>query len=114
MQHGVTYSAGVRGKEFHMALLEDAKAVREAIAEVIRQEVERLTQDCFRVRKAVVQTAPNSTTGKCSVQLVGDDTILSIPYSSEVSSVSAGSVVWVAWWGGSMRNAIVWQTANFR
>jgi hypothetical protein len=97
-----------------MALLEEAKEVRAALAEVIRQEVERLTQDCFRVRKAVVKTAPNSSTGKCSVQLVGDDTILSIPYSSEVASVSAGSVVWVAWWGGSMRNAIVWQTADFK
>lgn len=97
-----------------MALLEDAKEVRAALAEVIRQEVERLTQDCFRLKKAIVQTAPNSTTGKCSVQLIGDDTVLSIPYSSEVSSVSAGAVVWVAYWGGSMRNAIVWQTANFR
>ena len=97
-----------------MALLDDAKAVREALAEVIRQEVEALTQDCFRVRKAVVKTAPSSSTGKCSVQFIGDDTILSIPNSSEVASVSTGDVVWVAYWGGSMRNAIVWQTANFR
>lgn len=98
-----------------MALLEEAKEVRAALAEVIRQEVERLTQDCFRVKKAIVVTAPNSTTGKCSVHFIGDDdTVLSIPYSSEVSSVSAGAVVWVAYWGGSMRNAIVWQTADFR
>jgi len=97
-----------------MALLDDAKEVRAALAEVIRQEVNGLTQDCFRVKKAIVQTAPNSTTGKCSVQLIGDDTVLSIPYSSEVSSVSAGAVVWVAYWGGSMRNAIVWQTADFK
>lgn len=94
-----------------MALLDDAKAVREALAEVIRQEVESLTQDCFRVKKAVVTVAPNGT--RCSVKLVGDDTVLSIPYSSEVSSVSVGAVVWVAYWGGSMRNAIVWQTADF-
>ena len=97
-----------------MALLEEAKEIRAALAEVIRQEVEALTQDCFRVKKAIVQTAPNSTTGKCSVQLIGDDTILSIPYSSDVASVSAGAVVWVAYWGGSMRNAIVWQTADFQ
>lgn len=97
-----------------MALLEEAKEVRAALAEVIRQEVEALTQDCFRVKKAIVVTAPNSTTGKCSVQLIGDDTVLSIPYSSEVSSVSVNDVVWVAWWGGSMRNAIVWQTADFQ
>lgn len=97
-----------------MALLEEAKEVRAALAEVIRQEVEALTQDCFRVKKAIVVTAPNSTTGKCSVQLIGDDTVLSIPYSSEVASVSVNDVVWVAWWGGSMRNAIVWQTADFQ
>lgn len=96
-----------------MALLEEAKEIRAVLAEVIRQEVDGLTQDCFRVKKAIVVTAPNSTTGKCSVHFIGDDTVLSIPYSSEVSSVSAGAVVWVAWWGGSMRNAIVWQTADF-
>lgn len=95
-----------------MALLDEAKAVRAALAEVIRQEVDALTQDCFRLKKAVVTSAPNGT--RCSVKLVGDDTVLSIPYSSEVASVSVDDVVWVAWWGGSMRNAIVWQTANFR
>lgn len=95
-----------------MALLEEAKEVRAALAEVIRQEVERLTQDCFRLKKAIVTVAPNGT--RCSVKLVGDDTVLSIPYSSEVASVSVNDVVWVAWWGGSMRNAIVWQTADFK
>lgn len=95
-----------------MALLDEAKAVRAALAEVIRQEVDALTQDCFRLKKAVVTSAPNGT--RCSVKLVGDDTVLSIPYSSEVASVSVDDVVWVAYWGGSMRNAIVWQTANFR
>lgn len=95
-----------------MAILDEAKAVRTALAEVIRQEVEGLTQDCFRLKKAVVTVAPNGT--RCSVKLVGDDTVLSIPYSSEVASVSVDDVVWVAYWGGSMRNAIVWQTANFR
>lgn len=95
-----------------MALLDEAKAVRAALAEVIRQEVDALTQDCFRLKKAVVTSAPNGT--RCSVKLVGDTEILSIPYSSEVASVSVDDVVWVAYWGGSMRNAIVWQTANFR
>lgn len=95
-----------------MALLDEAKAVRAALAEVIRQEVDALTQDCFRLKKAVVTSAPNGT--RCSVKLVGDTEVLSIPYSSEVASVSVDDVVWVAYWGGSMRNAIVWQTANFR
>lgn len=95
-----------------MALLDDAKEVRAALAEVIRQEVEGLTQDCFRLKKAVVTSAPNGT--RCSVKLVGDNKVLSIPYSSEVASVVKDDVVWVAYWGGSMRNAIVWQTADFK
>ena len=95
-----------------MSLLADAKEVRAAIEAIVRDEIDRETRDCFRVRKAVVTTAPNGT--KCSVKLVGDDTILSLPYSSAVSSVSVGNVVWVAILGNSMRNAIVWETANFR
>lgn len=95
-----------------MALYDDAKEVRAALAEVIRQEVVELTADCFRLKKAVVADTPGVT--RMSVRLVGDNTVLSIPYSSEVSSVSVNDVVWVAYWGGSMRNAIVWQTADFR
>ena len=95
-----------------MSLLSDAKEVRAAIEAIVRDEIDRETRDCFRVRKAVVTTAPNGT--KCSVKLVGDDTILSLPYSSAVSSVSVGNVVWVAILGNSMRNAIVWETADFR
>lgn len=95
-----------------MALYDDAKEVRAALAEVIRQEVEELTADCFRLKKAVVADTPGLT--RMSVRLVGDNTVLSLPYSSEVSSVSVNDVVWVAYWGGSMRNAIVWQTADFQ
>ena len=95
-----------------MSLLSDAKEVRSAIAAIVRDEIERQTGDCFRVRKAVVKSSPNGST--CSVQLIGDDTTLALPYSSKVSSVSVGSVVWVAVLGPSMRNAIVWETANFR
>ena len=95
-----------------MNLYEDAKEVRKAIAAVVREEVEELTRDCFRVRKAVVTSAPNGSV--CRVQLVGDDTILALPYSSRAASVSAGDVVWVAVLGPSMRNAIVWETADFR
>lgn len=100
-----------------MSLLADAKEVRSAIAAIVRDEVRKQTSDCFRVRKATVYASPNSTTGICKVQLIGDvgnDTILSLPYSSAVSSVSPGAVVWVAVLGNSMRNAIVWETANFR
>ncbi len=95
-----------------MNLLDDAKVVREAIASVVRDVIGEETRDCFRVRKAVVTSAPNGS--KCSVRLVGDETVLSLPYSSAVSSVSVGDVVWVAILGSSMRNALVWETADFR
>lgn len=96
-----------------MSILSDAAQFREAIAAVVREEIEKQTRDCFRVRKAVVTTAPNSGTHLCGVKLVGDDTALSLPYSSAVSSVSVGDAVWVAIPFGSMRNAIVWETFNF-
>ena len=95
-----------------MSLLSEAKEIKAAIAAVVREEIERETRDCFRVKKAKVTSAPNGAT--CSVKFIGDDTVLSLPYSSRVSSVSVGSVVWVAILGNSMRNAIVWETANFR
>ena len=95
-----------------MSLRDDARAVRDAIATVVKTEVEKLTWDCLRVRKAVVTRSPNGS--DCKVQLVGDETELTLPYSSRVASVSVNSVVWVAILGPSMRNAIVWETANFR
>ena len=94
------------------AIYKACATVTAALEEVIRQVVSEMTEDCFRVKKAIVQSAPNGSV--CRVKLVGDDTILSLPYSSDVSSVGAGAVVWVAILGSSMRNAIVWQTANFR
>ena len=95
-----------------MSLLSDAKEIKAAIAAIVREEIDRETRDCFRVKKAKVTSAPNGTT--CTVKLIGDDTALVLPYSSAVSSVSVGNVVWVAILGNSMRNAIVWETANFR
>lgn len=94
-----------------MSILSDAAQFREAIASIVREEIEDQTKDCFRVRKAIVSAAPNGTV--CRVHLVGDETELSLPYSSAVSTVSVGDVVWVAILFGSMRNAIVWDRYNF-
>ena len=95
-----------------MSILSDAAQFREAIASIVREEIEERTKDCFRVRKAIVSAAPNGTV--CKVHLVGDETELSLPYSSAVSSVSVGDVVWVAILFGSMRNAVVWAKYNFK
>lgn len=95
-----------------MSILSDAADFREAITSVVRDEIEKQTRDCMRVRKAVVTSAPNGSV--CGVRFVGDDTVLSLPYSSAVSSVSVGDAVWVAVLYGSLRNAVVWETAKFR
>ena len=69
-----------------MSLLSDAKEVRSAIAAIVRDEIERQTGDCLRVRKAIVQTAPNGSV--CGVQLMGDlnrngtPKVINLPYSS--------------------------------
>lgn len=95
-----------------MAKLEEAKEFRKAIESVAREVIAQETKDCLRVYKAKVTSAPSG--GVCSVQLVGDTTTLTIPYSSKASSVSVGAVVWVAVLFNDMRNAIVWETADFR
>jgi hypothetical protein len=94
-----------------MGLLDDAKRIRNAIEDVVRVVVARETRDCFRVRKAIVTTAPDGTV--CGVQLAGDMTEIFLPYVSALASVTVGQVVWVAVLGGdSMRNAVVWQNAD--
>lgn len=94
-----------------MSIMAEAAQLREAIASVAREVIREETRDCLRARKAVVVTPPDGSA--CTVHFVGDGTPLSLPYSSAVSSVSAGDAVWVLILYGSMRNAIVWETARF-
>ena len=94
------------------SLLKDSSELRRVIEEVVRDVVATETRSCFKVYKATVVTPPSGST--CSVRLVGDDTVLSLPYSSAISDVSAGDAVLVALVYGSMRNAIVWQKTNFK
>lgn len=94
------------------ATFTDVKVIRDAIIKVVEDVLDEKTRDCFRVKKAIVKGTPSG--GLMEVLLVGDSNSLFLPYSSRVSSVTVGSVVWVAVLGNSMRNAIVWETANFR
>lgn len=95
-----------------MSRMSESKSVRSMIERLVRSVVREETRDCVRAYKAVVVSAPSS--GVCSVQLIGDTSVLSLPYSSKCSGVSVGEVVWVAVLFGSMRNAIVWETADFQ
>lgn len=88
-----------------------SEQIRKSIEEVVRETIKKETKDCFRIYKAKVITAPNGTT--CTVQLIGDSTQLTIPYSSDCSTVTANQFVWVAAPYG-FRNAIVWQKIDFK
>lgn len=94
--------------------LRQSQKLRRDLTQVIRDVVREETKDCFRLRKAVITGWP---AGGCEVRFVGDDKTtqrIVLPYSSKVQSVSAGTAVWVAIIYGSMRNAIVWETADFQ
>ena len=91
--------------------LEFSKLLRGAITKVAKEVIAEETRSCFRVKKASVITAPNGSV--CEVKLLGDDTVLSLPYSSAVASVSAGDVVWVAIIYNNLKNAVVWQKIDF-
>ena len=92
-------------------IYEQAALLKNAIKSVVREVAREEFGDCFRVKKAVVTTAPDGSV--CGVQIVGDETELMLPYSSRCASVSVGDVVWVGILGRSLRNAIVWETAAF-
>ena len=93
-------------------LLNESEKIRVQIKQIVSEIVKEDTKDCVRAYKGTVVSAPNGST--CQVQLNGDDAIMSIPYSSKVSSVTIGEVVWVAVLFGDFRNAVVWEKYNFQ
>lgn len=99
-------------------VFEESAKLKQALTPIIEKIVDERTRSCLRTYKAKVVTAPDSTTGKCVVQLMGQSglsnpTTLSLPYSTAVSSVSVGQMVWVATTYNSWRNAVVWQKIDF-
>ena len=95
-----------------MNTLNKSQRIKQLLTDLIGEVVKEATKECFRVYKAKVISAPNGST--CSVRLIGDTETLDLPYSSKVASVSVGQVVWVATLYNNFRNAIVWETYNFR
>lgn len=95
-----------------MSVMEESGMLRKMIKSVVNEAVEKATRDCFRVYKAVITTVPDGSA--CGVRLVGENTIMSLPYSSKITGVSVGDIVWIASIYGSMHNAIVWETADFK
>lgn len=92
-------------------MLSQSEIIKRAIERVADAEIEKKTAPCFRTYKAIVTEAPNGTT--CKVRLVGDETILTLPYASKLSEITAGKFVWVGAFynvDNSFSNAIVWET----
>ena len=99
-----------------MSLFSEAQAFKRAVEEIVKPLIERQTRACFRVYKAKVIQAPYtdpSLGAVCQVQLNGDNTVLTLPYSSKTAGMAVGDTVLVATVFNSFRNAIVWETRNF-
>lgn len=95
-----------------MSVLENAKELKGLLRRIVSEIVKQETRSCFRVYKARVISTP--VNGTCRVQLDGDQTVLTIPYSSRVQTMQEGDPVLVATVYDSFRNAIVWEFQNFK
>ncbi|MBQ8497555.1 MAG: hypothetical protein IJ489_08895 [Clostridia bacterium] len=81
------------------------------LEKIISKIVADKTRSCFRVYKASVVSVPNGTT--VGISLIGEKTVLNLPYSSAISEITVGDFVWVGVIFNNFRNAFVWQKANF-
>ena len=100
-----------------MNALENAKELKRMMKTIIKEVVQEETKACLRVYKATVIAAPYTDPQRgsvCQIRLSGDSSVLTVPYSSKVQSMSVGDLVLVAPTFGSMRNAIVWEFQNFK
>lgn len=98
-----------------MSVLSDSSQLRRLLESLIKPIVRSETRDCFRVYKATVVTEPFSDErlgSACQVKLIGDQTPLTLPYSTKMQNMAVGDVVLVAVIYGSWRNAIVWETTG--
>lgn len=93
-------------------IINESGKIRQAISKIVRDILAEETKSCFRLYKGKVVTAPNGST--CEIQLAGDEKTMSLPYSTKVSNITAGSMVWVATIYNSFSNAIVWETIDFQ
>lgn len=94
-----------------MNKIKESQKLKSMLESVVAEVVKTYTKECFRVYKATI-TGKSSTT--FTVQLVGDTNSLTLPFSSKVANAPIGSVVWVATIYNDFRNAIVWETADFK
>jgi hypothetical protein len=89
----------------------DLLKVKQSLKKIIQDVVIEETKPCFRVYKAMVKNAPNGST--CGVQIIGDNSIINLPYSDLVKNAKVNDFVWVATLYDSFSNAIVFSTVDF-
>lgn len=87
--------------------------IRSSLEAFTRRLVKTETKNCLRCYRAEVTQAPSPDTHLCGVKITGETEQILLPYSSSVSSVTEGSIVWVLSICDSMSNAIVWQKNDF-
>ena len=96
-----------------MDIFSQSKDLMQSITPFIKKLIEENTRECLRTYKARIVKAPDISTGKCEVKLTGENSILSLPYSSAVIGASVGDIVWVLTTYNSWKNAIVWEKIGF-
>lgn len=91
-----------------MNIQEEANKIKNSISKICKKSVKEMPEfnACLRVYKAIIVTAPSNN--KCGVKLVGSESVLSLPYTSDCSAVSVGDAVLVATTFNSFRNAFLW------
>lgn len=94
-----------------MGLKEESAKLKNLMKKLIKECINEEEKSCFRLYKAIVKTVPNGST--CGVQVLGDDNIINLRYSSAVRGVKVNEFVWVATIYKSFSNAIVFSTVDF-
>lgn len=99
-----------------MNIKNNARKFSGTIKNIARETALEVTRSCFRVYTAIVTRAPYTDSNKaavCDVRLTEDSTVLTLPYSSKLSTIQVGEMVLVATIYNSLSNAVVWETYNF-
>lgn len=92
-------------------IFSESSVLYSILEKIISKIVAEKTRSCFRVYKAIVVSAPNGKT--VGISLIGENTVLNLPYSSAISDILPGDLVWVGVIFNHFRNAFVWQKVNF-
>lgn len=92
----------------------EIERARKALQAIFDQNFEPKAKDCLRLYKGAVTTAPDQSTGKVGVTLVGDTTEISASCTQFLLTSKVGDIVWVAVPYNNLRNAVVWADSKLQ